>query len=212
MSDPGLDASADGMVPPGPWPVSGCADLRIPDQPDLRFVAVADDRRCSVHAMDDLVACGSLRWLIAENDDDAGVIGYVFVEPERRRTGVATALLEVARAYAQHYGLPAPRHSETRSRGGEEWGRSLGAPEAKEIWDEETVEDVVGRYVSSDGWSIASPLDPEMREFLIASEGLAPDFADAVLEKMREIGEPAWDDRPSGAELLRVRLSEGEQA
>jgi hypothetical protein len=39
-----------------------------------------------------------------------------------------------------------------------------------------------------DYWLIASPDDPEMREHLIESEGCDEAFADAVLDKMREIG------------------------
>jgi GNAT superfamily N-acetyltransferase len=117
------------------WPVSGYADLRLDSHPELRFLAATDGRRCSVLALADLIVCGSLRWLIAEDDaddpePDAGMIGYVYVAPEVRRRGIATALLTAADAYAERYGLPAPRHTEDRSPSGDAWARSVGAEPA----------------------------------------------------------------------------------
>ena len=43
-------------------------------------------------------------------------------------------------------------------------------------------------FTLEDGWLIASPDDPAMRERLIDEEGMSPDFADQVLAKMRELG------------------------
>lgn len=136
MSDPQLDTSPDEMAS-GPWPVSGYADFRVSSQPDLRFVAVTDGRRCSVHALDDLIACGSIRWMIVQpHDEDDGFLGsirWVYVSTEYRRSGIATALLDAARAYAEHYGIPTPRHSSERTAEGDAWARALGAEPAREI-------------------------------------------------------------------------------
>jgi len=114
------------------WPVSGYADLRLDSHPKLRFLAATDGHRCSVLALADLIVCGSLRWLIGENEDpeDIGMIGYVYVAPELRRRGIATALLTAANAYAERYGLPAPRHTDDRSPSGDAWARSVGAESA----------------------------------------------------------------------------------
>jgi hypothetical protein len=43
-------------------------------------------------------------------------------------------------------------------------------------------------FTLEDGWLIASPDDPAMRERLVDEEGMSPDFADQVLAKMRELG------------------------
>jgi hypothetical protein len=43
-------------------------------------------------------------------------------------------------------------------------------------------------FTLEDGWLVASPDDPAMRERLIDEEGMSPDFADEVLAKMRELG------------------------
>jgi hypothetical protein len=43
-------------------------------------------------------------------------------------------------------------------------------------------------FTLEDGWLVASPDDPAMRERLTTEEGMAPDFADDVLAKMRELG------------------------
>jgi GNAT superfamily N-acetyltransferase len=116
------------------WPVVGYADIRLQDHPDLRFVAVTDGRRCSVIviALDDLIACGSLRWLIAKDDDAAGMIGWVEVLPRYQRRGIATALLTVADEYSDRYGLPRPRHADRRTPSGDAWAQSLGAEPARE--------------------------------------------------------------------------------
>jgi hypothetical protein len=42
-------------------------------------------------------------------------------------------------------------------------------------------------FTLDDGWLVASPDDPAMRERLIDGEGMSPDFADQVLAKMREL-------------------------
>jgi hypothetical protein len=43
-------------------------------------------------------------------------------------------------------------------------------------------------FTLEDGWLVASPDDPAMRERLTGEEGMSPDFADEVLTKMREMG------------------------
>ncbi len=133
------------------WPVTGVAALRITDDPRveaLRFTAVTDGRRCSVVALDDLIAVGSLRWWIREPDPaeleavaageepvdpEPGEIRYVYVPSDRRRQGIATAMLKAARQYAEHYGIPSPTHSRTRTEEGERWARADGAPPASKI-------------------------------------------------------------------------------
>ena len=42
-------------------------------------------------------------------------------------------------------------------------------------------------FTTEDGWLVAAPDDPVMRERLTGEEGLSPDFADEVLAKMREL-------------------------
>jgi GNAT superfamily N-acetyltransferase len=115
------------------WPVATYAELVLTEQPTLRFIAVTDGARCSVHALHDLLAIGSIRWLIVEDDDDAGMIGFVFVSPAWRRHGVATALLKVATAYSEHYGLPSPKHVDERSPAGEAWAVTQGAEPARVV-------------------------------------------------------------------------------
>jgi hypothetical protein len=43
-------------------------------------------------------------------------------------------------------------------------------------------------FTLEDGWLVASPDDPAMRERLTGEEGMSPEFADSVLAKMRELG------------------------
>jgi hypothetical protein len=43
-------------------------------------------------------------------------------------------------------------------------------------------------YTLEDGWLIAGPDDPSMRDRLIHDEGMSPELADDVLTKMRELG------------------------
>jgi hypothetical protein len=43
-------------------------------------------------------------------------------------------------------------------------------------------------FTLDDGWLVAPPDDPAMRDRLIDEEGMSPDFADLVLAKMRELG------------------------
>jgi GNAT superfamily N-acetyltransferase len=122
------------------WPLAHESELElvVSDSLDLRFVAVADSRRCSVHAMNDLMAIGSLRWLTAdpERDDDSGTITWIEVSSKHRRKGVATALLQAANEYATHYGLARPRHSDSRTRLGDAWATSLGARPAKTVLED----------------------------------------------------------------------------
>jgi GNAT superfamily N-acetyltransferase len=88
------------------WPVLGASAFRLDDtHPNVRFTAVTDGTLCSVVALIDLIAIGSLRWIIRDDDPDTGVISYVYVPEEHRRHGVATALLKAAHAYAEHYGI-----------------------------------------------------------------------------------------------------------
>jgi hypothetical protein len=42
-------------------------------------------------------------------------------------------------------------------------------------------------FTTEDGWLVAAPDDPAMRERLLDEEGLSPDLADRVLAKMREL-------------------------
>jgi hypothetical protein len=42
-------------------------------------------------------------------------------------------------------------------------------------------------FTLEDGWLVAAPDDPAMRERLLDEEGLRPDLADQVLAKMREL-------------------------
>jgi hypothetical protein len=42
-------------------------------------------------------------------------------------------------------------------------------------------------FTLEDGWLIAGPDDPAMRDRLIHEEGMTADFADDVLAKMREL-------------------------
>jgi hypothetical protein len=43
-------------------------------------------------------------------------------------------------------------------------------------------------FTVEDGWLVAPPDDPAMRDRLLNDEGMSPDLADRVLAKMREIG------------------------
>jgi hypothetical protein len=42
-------------------------------------------------------------------------------------------------------------------------------------------------FTTDDGWLVASPDDPAMRERLTVEEGMSPELADEVLAKMREL-------------------------
>jgi hypothetical protein len=43
-------------------------------------------------------------------------------------------------------------------------------------------------FTLEDGWLVAGPDDPAMRERLLEEEGMSPDFADLVLARMRDLG------------------------
>jgi GNAT superfamily N-acetyltransferase len=107
------------------WPVGILAQFEVATLPGIRFTAIADRYHCSVHALKDLIVVGSLRWGV-EQDDDSAAVGALVVTPEYRRRGIATGLWAAAHAYAERYGLPAPRHSEERSDDGDAWARSVG--------------------------------------------------------------------------------------
>jgi len=125
------------------WPFVNEAALSFSEHPTLRFVAVTDEHRCCIVALDDLTAVGSLRWLIPDREQaDAGQIVWIEVTPRFRRRGVATGLLKAAQAYAEHYRLPPPRHSESRTPSGEAWATSLGATPAREMLIEDPKERV----------------------------------------------------------------------
>ncbi len=67
-------------------------------------------------------------------------------------------------------------------------------------------------YTMADGWLIAAPDDPEMRQYLIEEEFMDPEFADLVLAKMRELavslGFGEAENRRSFADTIR-RESDG---
>jgi hypothetical protein len=42
-------------------------------------------------------------------------------------------------------------------------------------------------FTLDDGWLVAPPDDPAMRDRLLNGEGMSPEFADLVLAKMREL-------------------------
>lgn len=43
-------------------------------------------------------------------------------------------------------------------------------------------------FTLEDGWVVAPPDDPAMRDRLLNGEGMSPELADLVLAKMRELG------------------------
>jgi hypothetical protein len=67
---------------------------------------------------------------------------------------------------------------------------SAGLPE--DLSDDEVRERQAAWYAEfftlEDGWLVAAPDDPAMRERLLDEEGMSPDLADQVLAKMRELG------------------------
>jgi hypothetical protein len=77
----------------------------------------------------------------------------------------------------------------------ERWAQKVVEDTARlpeDLTEEELREHQVAWYADfftlEDGWLVASPDDPEMRERLTGEEGMSPDFADEVLAKMRELG------------------------
>jgi GNAT superfamily N-acetyltransferase len=124
------------VVVPDAWP-----DDEI--GPVLQFVATTNGRLgCSVIALCDLVAVGSIRWWGGGDDDDddpdnnAGLIGFLHVGEQWRRQGIANALLAAANAYAEHHDLARPRHSPVRSPEGAAWAAANGAEPAADVSDE----------------------------------------------------------------------------
>jgi GNAT superfamily N-acetyltransferase len=78
--------------------------------------------QASVVILSDLIAIGSRRWRARVDDtgdDDAGRIGLVYVDPNYRRQGVATLLLQIAEAESPRRGWTAPRHADERAPDGE---------------------------------------------------------------------------------------------
>ena len=100
----------------------------------LTFVAVVKcaegrTRFASLHALDDLVVVGSMKW----DSDDDGEVAMIQVHPGWRRRGVATALWRVAVEIVESQGWAAPQHSPQRTAEGDAWARTMGAAPAEEI-------------------------------------------------------------------------------
>ncbi len=140
------------------WPVVRPVALKAADDEtyprvlDLGFAAVTDGGRCSILAVKELMAVGSLRWWIRQadpeqleeqreaiaagedpGDPEPGEIMDVYVLREYRREGIARAMWTMAEAYAEHYGLPMPKHSTRRTQLGDAWAQAMGASPAREI-------------------------------------------------------------------------------
>jgi GNAT superfamily N-acetyltransferase len=81
-----------------------------------------------------LMPVGAIRWATGE----AGEIFWIWVDPERRRLGIATQLLAVAGHVAKQEGWVPPAHSEERTPAGDAWARSLGAEPAAFIYTDQT--------------------------------------------------------------------------
>jgi GNAT superfamily N-acetyltransferase len=117
------------------WPLADFAALSVKGQPELRFVAVTDGYTCSIVVLEHLVACGSLRWITDRKNPDAGEILHVETWPAWRRQGIANELKNAAAAYAEHHGLPGPRHSKERTLAGDAWAQADGAEPAEIVRD-----------------------------------------------------------------------------
>jgi hypothetical protein len=63
---------------------------------------------------------------------------------------------------------------------------------SEDLTDDELLERQAEWYAEfftiDDGWLVAPPDDPAMRDRLLNEEGMSPDLADLVLVKMRERG------------------------
>jgi GNAT superfamily N-acetyltransferase len=57
---------------------------------------------------------------------NTGEIKDLLVHGEHEGKGIATKMYEVAQEAAQQNGLPAPKHSSSRTRGGDAWARTVG--------------------------------------------------------------------------------------
>lgn len=55
-----------------------------------------------------------------------GEIKDVLVSGEHQGKGIATRMYEVAQETAKTQGLPMPKHSRSRTRGGDAWARAVG--------------------------------------------------------------------------------------
>ena len=66
-----------------------------------------------------------------------GQIEKIFVAPEHRRKGIATALLGESRRIAKEKDILPPAHSERRSEAGDAWAKSLKEPLPKRKSDRE---------------------------------------------------------------------------
>ena len=83
------------------------------------------------------------RWALQDNrtqkllsvmdTGDTGEIRRMETSPRQRRKGYATQLFNVATTYSGHIGVPAPQHSDERTKSGEAWATHLGAKPASNI-------------------------------------------------------------------------------
>jgi hypothetical protein len=77
----------------------------------------------------------------------------------------------------------------------QEWADKVTADSEslpEDLTDDELLERQATWYAEfftlDDGWLVAPPDDPAMRDRLLNEEGMSPDLADLVLVKMRERG------------------------
>jgi hypothetical protein len=78
---------------------------------------------------------------------------------------------------------------------------------------DEWILEIAESAVCTDGWMYGNPDELGTHLFLAEEWNLGPADLDDVLAKMREIGNPDWDDVPDGSERVRVRLlNRGEAA
>ena len=117
-------------MPEMPVPVVEIGDAEIVTGLELRFVCITRPgpasvpQVASVHAFAHLLPVASLTWAVGH--DEEGDIGLVYVRPDWRRRGVATALMSVAVDLADANGWPAPRHVARRTPQGDAWARHVG--------------------------------------------------------------------------------------
>lgn len=70
--------------------------------------------------------------------DAKGRIQHIEVHPDRRRMGLASKMLKVGQdIHKEIESIPAPTHSDTRTKSGEAWAKSMGAKPAKSKVSEE---------------------------------------------------------------------------
>ena len=107
--------------------------FRLPPSDDaIDFIAIVvevdgDVRVASIHALDELVGVGSLKWDTFDN----GEIADVFVLPDWQHQGIATRMFRLAEHLAQQEGWHTPTRARIRTKDGDAWARSLGASPAE---------------------------------------------------------------------------------